>query len=145
MKAARSRTAGGTRLARGFSLIEVMVAAAVFMAAVAGVFMGLRAAMSMHLHQNKLMPAVHIAESMLEEMLIMYADSPELTDGTHTACYRTDGSINDPCSVPPQYQARWLVADDNPRAGVKRIAVTVSWLENTRSRQISFFTYKVVQ
>jgi type II secretory pathway pseudopilin PulG len=73
------------RSGRAFSLVEVLVAATLLVAGLAALLVAITVAMSLHEHQRKVAAAVVIAEAQMENLLLLFPGSTELTDGRHPA------------------------------------------------------------
>lgn len=63
---------------RGFSLLEVMVAGALFLVTVTGVLSATSTATATFEHQRKLTQAMSVAEYTIEELLLRYGSHDEL-------------------------------------------------------------------
>lgn len=115
---------------RGFSLLEVMVASAFFVTAMAGFSSVLSTMSDLHAHQRHSGYALQLADSKLEDLLLRYRGDPEIRAGaTHTQI--VDG-----------YTLRWTTHGNTPFVGVRTLEVSVSWPERTRTGSLTLKTVR---
>lgn len=101
----------------GFTLIEVMVALVVFAIGVLALGVTIPAATRRISLAGAQTRASSIATERAETLLITPYDNGDLTAGTHT----------DPANpIDGMYYLRWIVTDDQPITGCKRVVVSVS-------------------
>lgn len=106
----------------GYSLIEVVVAMALFAIAILGLSAGVALVARSSLLSENLTRATILAQDKLEELTTPYA-------------VRTGGS-DEP---QPGFTRDWSITLDDPATGVARVAVTVSW-ESGEPQTISLET-----
>jgi len=94
----------------GYSLIEVLVAMALFAIAVLGVAAGATLVARSNLLSENLTRATVLAQDKLETLAAHYGPLA--------------GGSDEP---QPGFTRDWSVTPDDPEAGVVRVAVTVSW------------------
>lgn len=152
----------------GFSLIEVMVSSALFLASAAGVVGAISSASGVYEHQRRLTQAVSIGEYKMEELLLRYSSHVDLTitGTTDTAGVLTGGTPNLTCLTPrlapiscpaslstsgtkvnlsadigPNYLVYWFVSAA-PVQGLKQIDMFVAWRESGGQRELPLMTYR---
>lgn len=122
---------------RGFSIIEVMIAAAVFAIGAAGSLSVLAMAQRQYRHQNQLTQAIHLAEMQMEQTVLLYRD--DVVSGG-PRCFTAQGHQMSCGSH--EYAASWFVTSGVPIQGMKQIRVVVSWHEMAATKQVSLLTYR---
>jgi hypothetical protein len=152
----------------GFSLVEVMVSSALFLASVSGVVGAISSASSLYEHQRRLTQAVSIGEYKIEELLLRYSSHADLTitSTTNAAGVLVSGTPNLTCLTPrlapvvcptslsatgttvnlksdigPNYLVYWFVSSA-PVQGLKQIDMVVAWHESTGQRELPLMTYR---
>jgi prepilin-type N-terminal cleavage/methylation domain-containing protein len=138
---------------RAFSLVEVMVACAVFGAGLAAVFTVFNTASSLFEHQRHTTYAIHLSEAWIEELLMRPSADTELTPGPlhGPAWYDRNGFANPACpdivvgppvSTPTcRYRVTWRTAP-SVVPGVRHLTVTTHWLERGRLLSTIFTTQR---
>lgn len=106
----------------GYSLIEVLVAMALFAIAVLGLSAGVALVVRSSLLSDNLTRATILAQDKLEELAARYTS---LAGGSDTP--------------QPGFTRDWSVTPNDPEAGVARVEVTVSW-ESGEPQTISLET-----
>jgi len=118
------------RQVQGFSLLEVMISASLFLLAVAGTLSAFSTIANHRVHQKHMVQALHIAETHVEESLVRLSSDAVLQPGTVTtglAHYNKDGSRTGAASffrVDMSSAAHAAVSD------VVVVQITVVWQEN---------------
>jgi Tfp pilus assembly protein PilV len=128
--AAAPRDAGSGQA--GFSAVKTIVAVVLFgilMLGLVGIFpLGLRTVEK----GEGMTAASSLAQDEIERLKQLRAADPDLIAGAHT-----DGG-NPPLGANPP---SWVVTDDDPMAGMKRLDMTVTFSERDVMRTISMSTY----
>ena len=135
-------TTSAPRTARhGFTLIEVLVAGAIFVIGTAAVLSSWRSVLVSIEQQRRSADAVAVAEDVLDDLRLRLRDSADLTPGNHTRFFdddRRDVAVEDAGG----YRVDWTVHDSNGET-FRRIEVVVGWHgSDQRSHVISFVTFR---
>ncbi len=124
--------------AKGFTLIEVLVAMTVFSVALLGLEEMHLTAIQVNSIASRLTQATTLAQDRVERLLAMPYSDPLLADTTATGIFT---SYTDP--NPPQgYTIRWEVDTDVPSAGIKTINIFVAWKNLKASKTFSLSVRK---
>ena len=113
---------GKRNQAKGFTLIEVLVAMSIFSIAVLGLAIGATTVMQANQTGLYTTVATNLAQDKLEELK---AKTAALIDNTGSPENKTVSG------VPVVFNRSWAVTADSPVVGVKRIDVTVTWTDHT--------------
>ena len=114
---------GKRNQAKGFTLIEVLVAMSIFAIAVLGLAIGATTVMQANQTGLYTTIATNLAQDKLEELKAKTA-----------ANINTTGSPENNITVsgvPAKFNRSWAVTSGSPVAGVKQIDVTVTWTDHT--------------
>lgn len=112
------RSRPGARAARGFTLIEVMVALVVFAVGVLSLAMLIPLGTKGISRSGQTTRASELSVSTMERLLSTPYDDGDLSVGTH----------NDPGNpYTGSYYVQWVVEGDQPITSCKRITVRVRW------------------
>jgi type IV pilus assembly protein PilV len=133
---------------RGFSLIEVLIAVAIFAIGILAVGSMQLAAIKTNARSRNSMTVVTVAKDRAEQMMALPYDHADLVGsaapGTqHTPAADVDGIDNDEDGQideggeTGQVGITWNVIDDQPVAGAKTIRVTVTRTTGLRQRRAS--------
>ncbi len=114
---------GKINQAKGFTLIEVLVAMSIFAIAVLGLAIGATTVMQANQTGLYTTVATNLAQDKLEELK---AKTAALIDNTGSPENNITVS-----GVPAKFNRSWAVTPDSPAVGVKRIDVTVTWTDHT--------------
>lgn len=115
---------------RGFTMVEALVALLVFGL---GILMLMQLApRSTHsgIQGHKVSEAMNLAQAKVEELRALPKLSDELTAGTHVDATGQDA-----------YERRWIVTEDNPIAGMKRVSVRVKFASASADSVAEITTY----
>lgn len=131
-------------MTRAFSLLEVMVSGAMLIAGPTGIVSAMSTAAGLQAHQRKVSHGIHIAESVLEELLIRPVADAELDFGTHPSTplqYDDDGDRL--ITGTGAYQVQWTVSPPPPAVDAMRTVTTrVTWTEGTTPKSFSLSTIR---
>jgi prepilin-type N-terminal cleavage/methylation domain-containing protein len=140
----------------GFSLIEVMAAAAIFGVGLAATFSAFSGGANLFEHQRHTTHGIHLTEGKLEELLIRASTDAELQSGTTFGPEWFDGrgfpaTAGAGCptgtaGVPPgspacRYRVTWSAAPGGIN-NVRVVTVQTSWNERGSERSVSFSTQR---
>ena len=143
-----------TMTRRGFSLIEVMISAAILLIGITGLVLGVHLAIGQHAHNRKLALALVIAEKRMESLLLLFPSSGELRDGRHpetgfeffteqgrAALLPTDSPIDEVDGFRLFYEVTpsAISEGDDPIIGL-RLDITVAWDEPLGERTLDLRT-----
>lgn len=115
----------------GFTLIEVMLAGAIFLLALAGTLQGISLASREYEHQRRATSGLAVIESVMEELLLLQSSDPLLASGSRSREYDIDGNLE----VGGPVLAEWTVTLNVPVTGLRQIALRVSWVESNGTRR----------
>jgi prepilin-type N-terminal cleavage/methylation domain-containing protein len=140
---------------RGFSLIEVMAAAAILGVGLAATFSAFSGGTSLFEHQRHTTVGIHLSEGKLEELLIRASSDVELQPGTVFGPEWFDrsgiasGVATCPASTagtpPTSADCRYRVTWESVPGGVPKVrvlTVTTTWAERGEPKSISFSTQR---
>jgi len=125
---------------KAFSLIEVMIASAMLGIGVAALLTAYGTASGLGGHQERVTGALHVAEAQMENLLLRFPDSPDLSTGSAHGPL-TFARTGQPTG-PAFYTLTWTVAP-GPIPRTRRIEVTGTWAEGQRGAQtLSLVTHR---
>ncbi len=139
---------------RGFSLIEVMIASAIFGVGLAAVFSSFSTAAVQFEHQRHTTYALHLAEARLEELLLRLPSDSELKLGTtfgpvwydqrgfpsSSSCPTSTTGLP-PASPECRYRVTW-VSRAGGIAAIREVTVTAAWNEREAERSLALLTQR---
>ena len=124
---------------RGFTLIEVMAAATIFLAIFVALVSGYVHIEHLNAHQRHTTHGIHIGQGMMEELLLLKRDNANLNPGSaFTRVVNKEGAI----AAGGLYTVTWETTPNNPISGVNRVDVSVGWTEIQGPRSVTLFTYR---
>ncbi len=124
----------------GFSLLEVMIAASIFLVALAGTLTAMSSSRQIKEDQRVLTVGINLAEAQMEQLLVLPNGSSLLNGGAEVAGpqYAADGST---VAAGGFFQTAWVVVNDTPLAGLRRLTVFVRWIDGGgRAREFTLVT-----
>lgn len=129
------------RSLHGLSTLEALIAGTLMLVSVAGVVSAFSSASNLYAHQRHMTQAISIAELAMEELLLRYRSSPDLSTGApHQDYFAADGARTTESNA--KYIVSWEVAPTRIAGVVRRIDCRVQWRENLFDRHIELFTYR---
>ena len=132
----------------GFTLIEVMIALAIFSIGILAVWAMQVTSTKSNTTSRNLSIASVCASDQLERLVKLPYSDANLTAGTHTPAQTSDGIDNnfngivDEPGESGSLRVSWAVADTTPITNTKAITVTVAWNNQFRQRSLSMVSYK---
>ncbi len=137
-------TTATMRRGRGYSLIEVMVAAALFAVGIAAILTAFGSLSGLIEHQRRLGTAALIAQSTVQELQSRPATHADLAAGRHTPLVvDADGRVvGGTIARTDRYRVEWTVRPDVPVTGSREVVVVVVWTEGAGQRSFSLVVYR---
>ena len=135
----KKRTAR-VRGARGFTLVESMIASAVLAAGAAAMLTSYFTLMGIAEHQRRLSAAVHVTKGKVEELIAARPPSTLLLAGSGPVFVDALGLPSGSTLNGKNYRVDWSFVHDVPVDGQMRIDIVTSWLERGRIRTTRFST-----
>lgn len=139
---------------RGFSMVEVMAASAIFAGGLAAIFTAFSTSSQQFEHQRHTTHGIHLTEAKMEELLLRVSSDSELVAGTTfgpewydnrgfpapPGCPSTTSGL--PTNTPScRYRVTWSSAPGGI-AQVRNTTVTTSWTERGVLKTVSFSTQR---
>ncbi len=127
------------RTRSGFSLLEVMIAASLFLLALAGTLTAMSTARQLKEDQRVLTVGINLAEAQMEQLLVLPNGSALLTAGAEIAGpqFEAGGTV----TSTGFFRTAWIVSSDTPLSGLRRLTVFVRWTDGSgRDREFSLVT-----
>ena len=126
---------------RGFTLLEVMVAGALFLIGTSAVLSAWRSVTSLMELQRRSADAVAVADDTLDDLRLRQRDSADLNVGNHVRFFDV-ARRPVPAAVVDGYTVQWVV-EDSQGLTFRRLDVTVLWQGfDRRPHQIVFATFR---
>lgn len=125
--------------ARGFSLLESLIAASMLITGLAGFAMAMSSMSRQQEHQRHRAAAGTVAGNVMEE-LVQRQDAGTLSPGTTSARYDAKGRA----SGTGLYRANTTVTHNAPMPDGRTIEVRVTWDERGTSKELKIKTYAYV-
>ena len=126
---------------RGFSLLEVIIAGAVFIVAATGVLSSWRTVTGLNETQQRSGEALTLGEDVLDDLRLAFRDSADLSVGAHERFFdRQRAPIAAPS--PRGYSVEWTVTVV-PGKTFKKVDLVVRWNgSDARPHRLPFVTYR---
>ena len=125
-------------MTRGFSIIEVLVSAAIAAVAISASLQGFVSMRQVHGSHIARTTAQVLAEDQIEELLVRFRDDADLSTGTWGPITHDRQGL--PTGGTPYFTTTWTVQENVPVDGVRRITVTVRWSKDGKSEELSLQT-----
>ncbi len=126
---------------RGFTLLEVLAASALFFVAVAGVFSSFNVAARLTRHFELETLGLHVADGFLEELVLRPRDSADLSNGDHPGTPALFGDDGEP-SPTGRFALTWTVREGLPALGLRTVDVVVTWREGAQPHAVRMSTVR---
>ena len=132
----------------GFTLIEVMIAVAIFSIGILATWALQTGSTRGNTKARHLTSAATLASDRLERLGKLPYTHADLTAGVHTPALTADGVDNnyngeiDEAGESGPLQLTWRVTDDSPIVRTKTIRVDVVWRDPLRQKSMSLVSYK---
>jgi prepilin-type N-terminal cleavage/methylation domain-containing protein len=130
-----------SRGARGFSLVEAMVAASVLAIGAAAVLASYATIVNQIEHQRRLISAVNVTQGKLEVLLSAMPHSALLQSDNGSEVVDQLGRRN-AVQTTDSYLLTWTINHDVPTSGYMEIVVQASWNETGGTRTTKFSAYR---
>jgi len=117
------RFASGGKVIAGFTLIEILVAMAVFAIASLGLAIGVTSVIRANQRSYLASIATNLAQDKLEEL--------KARPASVSPCTGANCDDPKPETNGVEFTRTWQVFNNSPTTGVKRIDVTVQWVDHT--------------
>ena len=129
------------RPARGFSLLEVMIAGALFLLVVAGVVSTWRSVTGFSDTQRRRSEAVSLGEDVLDDLRLAFRSDPDLAVGNHARFYSRDRS-RIAAAAGDGFEVDWQVVDFAGQT-FRRVDLVVRWRGvDRRNHELPFVTFR---
>jgi len=119
---------------RGFTLIEIMVAATIFSFAILGLAIGTVSVIQNNQNSHWHTSAINLAQAKLEEFRAM---SSAAFSSISCASFELTGCHDNPGASGMSFERSWQVTSNSPVTGVSQVDVRVTWTDYT-SRSVTF-------
>lgn len=112
---------------RGFTLIEVMMAGAIFLLVISGVLTSYNIAGRQFRTLEEQSQALHVGDGVVEDLVLAAGAATTLdpAGNPHVLKYDTEGNV----SATGKFTATWNINDNVPVIGLRQIVLKVSWTD----------------
>jgi Tfp pilus assembly protein PilV len=124
---------------RGASLVEVLIAFAILLITSVAATTAMGSFIRTSQTQKTLTQAMAVAESKLEDLLVLYSSDAQL-NGAHGPEYYDDAGA--PGDSGSEFQVLWVGQAHDTLTGIVSLTVTVSWLDGTLRRKFVLETLR---
>ena len=123
---------------KGFTLIEIMIASAIFIIGAAGTLSVITTANNQYTHQRLSSQGISTCEYVMDELLMNY----DLAAGIGgPRCFDKNGAELSSCGN-EKYKVSWNVTANNPIPGMNKVVVYTKWKESGHFRGINLQSYR---
>ena len=140
--------AAGAAGAPGYTIIEVMIAIAIFSIGILSAWALQHSSIRGNTSARNLTVAAACASDRLEQLIQLPYAHADLASGTHSPAQNTDGidnnfngEIDEPAESGP-LKITWLVTDNSPIPQTKTLRVDVVLQQLVRQRNVSVTSYR---
>ncbi len=119
---------------RGFTLIEIMVAATIFSFAVLGLAIGTVSVIQTNQNSHLQTSAINLAQAKFEELRAMTSTA---FSGLSCLSFATAGCSDSPVAAGTTFSRSWQITANSPVTGVNQIDVRINWVDYA-SRSVTF-------
>ncbi|MDY6854101.1 MAG: prepilin-type N-terminal cleavage/methylation domain-containing protein [Thermodesulfobacteriota bacterium] len=109
---------------KGFTLLEVLIALAIFSISLLGLASLSVYTVKGNASSKRISSATVLAESQVEAFQNMAFNNANLNPGTRSD---PNNPVDEDGNSGGMYTRTWTVTDNTPFSGIKKVAVTVSW------------------
>jgi type II secretory pathway pseudopilin PulG len=130
------------RRAGGFSLIEVLIAGAMFAVGTAGILSAWVTLNGIIDTQRRSADAIVVAEDVLDALRLQPRGGPALRPGPHSRFFARD-RVEIEAAVPDGYVVSWTVAAGGGGLTFSRVDLSVRWFgADRREHRLTFVTFR---
>jgi type II secretory pathway pseudopilin PulG len=131
-----------SRSRRAFSLIEVLVAGAMFAVGTAGILSAWLTLQGLIDTQRRSADAVVVAEDVLDALRLQPRGGPLLQPGNHQRFFTRD-RVEAEAATPDGFVVAWTVGVVDPEVTYNRIDLDVRWFGmDRREHRLAFITFR---
>ncbi len=130
------------RHSQAFSLLEVLVAGALFLTTLSGVLTAIGTMSGVEEHQRRMTVATALGEQSMEELLLRWSGHPDIDVGNTRSRFYTSKAVPSTSSTPDGYEVSWTISRVDKIQNLKNIVLQVIWTESTGEKDITYFTYR---
>ena len=127
---------------KGFTILEVMIAMAIFAIGILGVAKLQIKSTTGNTTARTITEATTFAVDRVERLISLPYSNSALDQNTAATPFYTDPTPIIGFSSGETYTRRWVITDNNPIANTKQITMTVTWNDQGRTRSFSTNYYR---
>lgn len=131
-----------TRRPRAFSLLEVLIAGAMFAVGTAGILSAWVTLNGIIDTQRRSADAIVVAEDVLDGLRLQPRGGPDLQPGSHARFFTRD-RVETEAAIPDGFVVNWTVASTAGGLTFSRVDLSVRWLgADRREHRLTFVTFR---